>query len=983
MGEFQRSRSKVWWSNYVEADTEDDESQNRGWGGAGLVLSPSRGSSSSPSSSHKSQDSGFSDSEASTAPAGSTQNFKHSPLPSEEPAQTQEEGTSQQACECPQQKQNESVSQTKAETSASEETNSLQVKSPARKLKGQFFSPCACLGQTSQTDIPASTAINSEEQALNKVSGSPEKSTDFSSQLPVRILREKFLQDCMCLNQEPKRPLNSVGKSPVDKPNSPPRVQQQVCHKENQRTEIGSEKKELQDNQQENTRGQEEQSSPNRSQVPLSRSLPVPTLRTPQRVQNKSNKESPRASPRKLHNQSQCPSPRQVPSEGSNQQSPKQNNEHLNSSQCESLPREDSSDSQQLPKQNNGNSFQCNSRKPTPRRLSEGSSQHLTNENLNLSVQSQRSQACNTPLSNQSAGSDSIVRSERKLLSLELPERLGSPAHTSTPKPTTAAAATPSKLFVTPNRPLRCLGLGKKHGRPVNLLNNFKSGLQPEGADSERSPVQQWLGELAALYEPECMTTLQSKSLAVDLSHQVAVMAAAATETVKTLQESTKLISTEFAKLCQQLEYGKMEHIGPLVQSLIGLVTEFLHEHCKKGDEGGKDSQVDRKKLVEVCDRLRLTAAKQPPDKDQLTSEIAELGNKFTGIVDNILIQHISVLVGVLEEPSSDMALRSALSSLTTLGLEGPHLSRLVAQCSGVRALLAVCLESRSSTIRTAALRALATVCCVVEAIRQLEQAGGVEILSEILSEESRPEPEVSEAAAVLAQITAPWVEDNHNVQGLSEQLSPLVKSLTRLANGTASCETLLLSAAALANLTFMEPRTVWPLLEQGSAGKLLQAVKRRGPKVSVFLQEQAATLLANMAAVPESRPHLAEQRAVVALLCFLQIRHSPLQRAPEIAAAERVQQKSAIALSRLCSDPVVAAQVVELQGVNRLVRLCKEERERNHSDGVLVACLAALRKIAANCGTKVIEDLDAMELVEPRLLDSFLIYSSRQESYV
>jgi hypothetical protein len=45
----------------------------------------------------------------------------------------------------------------------------------------------------------------------------------------------------------------------------------------------------------------------------------------------------------------------------------------------------------------------------------------------------------------------------------------------------------------------------------------------------------------------------------------------------------------------------------------------------------------------------------------------------------------------------------------------------------------------------------------------------------------------------------------------------------------------------------------------------------------------------------------------------------------------------------RLCSDPTVATQVVELQGVNRLVRLFKEERERNHSDGVLVACLVCL----------------------------------------
>ena len=79
----------------------------------------------------------------------------------------------------------------------------------------------------------------------------------------------------------------------------------------------------------------------------------------------------------------------------------------------------------------------------------------------------------------------------------------------------------------------------------------YCSGLHAEGPSSERNPVQHWLGELAALYEPECMTTLQSKSLAVDLSHQVAMMAAAATNTVKILQEGTRLISTEFAKLCQ------------------------------------------------------------------------------------------------------------------------------------------------------------------------------------------------------------------------------------------------------------------------------------------------------------------------------------------------------------------------------------------------------------------------------------------------
>lgn len=47
----------------------------------------------------------------------------------------------------------------------------------------------------------------------------------------------------------------------------------------------------------------------------------------------------------------------------------------------------------------------------------------------------------------------------------------------------------------------------------------------------------------------------------------------------------------------------------------------------------------------------------------------------------------------------------------------------------------------------------------------------------------------------------------------------------------------------------------------------------------------------------------------------------------------------------RLCSDVEVSKQVVELEGVNRLIRLCKDERERNHSDGVLVACLVSIIK--------------------------------------
>ncbi|KAL0272723.1 UNVERIFIED_CONTAM: hypothetical protein PYX00_005585 [Menopon gallinae] len=527
------------------------------------------------------------------------------------------------------------------------------------------------------------------------------------------------------------------------------------------------------------------------------------------------------------------------------------------------------------------------------------------------------------------------------------------------------------------------------------------------------------------MYEAEIMTTLQSKSLATDLTRQVTNMAATTSETIRKLHQKTRIISAEFSRVFEHKNNKNYQQIAPLVQSLIGHVKEFVQDYVqnpeliphninnsenqrqentaedqkpeleemitdfRQEEPKTKEVVVNRRgkssgvgdEVIAACDDLQ--KASDSGEEKLAEEKLTVLGRKFTEVVDMILLTHVKALVHALEEPKTELALRTALSALMSLDLEGSVLSHLVARSEGVRALLAVCLEARATAVRVMALRALTVVCCVSETIRQFEQAGGLEIVSDILADEKRSEAELSEAVAVLAQITAPWIKDNHSFQSLSQFLGDLVKSLTRIVKDCKSSETLLLSAAALANLTFMEPRTVWPLVEYQTAKILLSAVRRQGPKVSVFIQEQAATVIANMASVPECRKHLAENRAVVALLCFLQIRHSPFQRVPEIAAAERVQQKSAIALSRLCSDSIVAKQVVELQGVVRLVRLCKEERERNHSDGVLVACLAALRKIVSNCGTEALEKLEALELVEPRLLDSFLLYSSKQESYV
>ncbi|XP_050431428.1 protein inscuteable homolog [Adelges cooleyi] len=547
-------------------------------------------------------------------------------------------------------------------------------------------------------------------------------------------------------------------------------------------------------------------------------------------------------------------------------------------------------------------------------------------------------------------------------------ERPATPEHTSTPKSTKGRCCTPR---------LHCKRQLLQLKKPKTQHNDSYARVNREN----EVPVGQWLNELRFRCEPECMTALQSKSIAPsEDACRLSTFICTDSEVVRELYQRTKIISDEFKKVYSDLNCCRQDSFGPSVLMLTTLLLDFVCDHENELSGQGQELCMD---LVDVTERLRIHANRRLGNRKIILNDVSALGQIFSELVDALLTKKVQHLIDILEEPSTDVELVKAMSSINSLGLDSVHLGSLVTKCNGIRALLTVCIEAASGTVRSAAMRTLAMVCCSADSVRQFEKAGGVEILADVLSSKNRLEKELADAVSVLAQITAPWIEDNHVVDGLTGHLHTVVSSLTCLIETTKSMETLLLSAAALANITIMETSAVWTILNMGTAGSLIEAVRKCGTRASVFLQEQTATLLANMAAVPETWPHMAENHAVVALLCFLQVRHSPLQRVPEILAAERLQHKTAIALSRLCSDVQVSKQVVELEGVNRLVRLCKEERERNHSDGVLVACLASLRKLAANCGKEVINQYDAAELVEPRLLDSFLLYSSKQESYV
>ncbi|XP_068240738.1 protein inscuteable homolog isoform X2 [Palaemon carinicauda] len=518
--------------------------------------------------------------------------------------------------------------------------------------------------------------------------------------------------------------------------------------------------------------------------------------------------------------------------------------------------------------------------------------------------------------------------------------------------------------------------------------------------------LQQWLKELHVLYEAECMNTLQSKSLpgeCIDMPNHSATRQA-----VRAIQRRAHTVSTEFARLCQRLEWLELSQVPALSESLVGHIQTFLRDYTTQWTAADPDlqpqSSLGRQSRViqQICDRLlevcsydrannnndlKNNASKYDQDPDgeitrQVVQVVTALGHAFTKLVDLMLSREIKVVIRAVEEPIGKSEAMSAVILMTTLGIDGGHICRLIAVLGGVRALLGLCLEPRLRCVRVDALRALATVCCMVEGIIELDRAGGIEVVAEILCDPTCPEEERSEAAGVLAQVTSPWVENNHKIITLYEHIDAIIVALTGLAGSTKTPEIFLLASAALANLTFLDGGCVEAMKSAGTARALLRAAKTN-LATSIFTKDQIATVLANLCGSRETAEDVVGHGGVAVLLNLLNTRPPPSHRLPEVTTAERVQQKAAIALSRLCVSRTVARCVVANGGAERLVRLCKDEHERNQSDAVLVACLAALRKMASSLGLEELREVDAAELVEPRLLDSFLIYSSRQESFV
>ncbi|KAJ8728850.1 hypothetical protein PYW07_006546 [Mythimna separata] len=539
-------------------------------------------------------------------------------------------------------------------------------------------------------------------------------------------------------------------------------------------------------------------------------------------------------------------------------------------------------------------------------------------------------------------------------------------------------------------------------------------------------PVQYWLCDLVGSCDNECMTTLQSKPLGAEMKALVSASSATITGNIKKVQTHGQIIVHQYSDVLRQIEDRKSseEQICLLVANInefvlahsITLNTKPPGETPERWDKIKKSLQLYLQKLIDVGEDVKVELNESHPEWSLVLKHLDTLIEIFLETTKAVLVQQMKTLVSIIEEPPSDMILKSTLTSIGHLAmLSDTTESSLHEKCTKImksitelpfvdcavpRALLTAIIESNKSSIKALSLRALATVCVTGEAVKQFEEGGGIEIISDILSDRSNPEPQMREAITVLTQITAPWLRGHYDLTQLHLYLNTIVDNITGILSRTDCCQLLLLCTACLVNLVrelelvkkeedvATSSDIVDVITRHRTVERLLEAVKRRGPNISVFLQEQTASLLASLSRIPRCMLLLSSVSAAsVALVCFARSTPAACARTAELRAQARLHCHAAEAIARLSVMPDVSHQIVQLEGVPLLTKLVRLQRTRppldTNPDQTLIHCLKALRTIYKNMPEAFDDEQDINDMIRPHLMESLMLFSAKKESYV
>ncbi|KAJ7411168.1 Protein inscuteable like protein [Willisornis vidua] len=353
---------------------------------------------------------------------------------------------------------------------------------------------------------------------------------------------------------------------------------------------------------------------------------------------------------------------------------------------------------------------------------------------------------------------------------------------------------------------------------------------------------------------------------------------------------------------------------------------------------GGLCSALDGR--FEIDDRLRMCIQTEDEEilksmKSCVNETLTTIAQYFGQLIELVLTHEAQNLLRQIELSDSVYVTESAISSLFSLTQEGAHLCQIIAKDmpAGNRAPYVPFAGGFSSSIKK--LISVIPEDNMMKAARQTYQltpiwksVDGILCLADILTDNSHSEATHAEAAAVIAQITSPHLTFTQHLSSFLENMEEIVTALVKLCQEASSGEVFLLASAALANITFFDTMACEILLQLNAMKILLAACSDK-----------------RLVDTPYSRDQISQQ---------YEVRYKLLQALIDIVTG-------------VCG--LLVFGIFDLE-------------ESQPAFLVILSCQAALRRLAV-MNPDGLEDSDFQQLVKPRLVDSFLLCTNMEESFV
>lgn len=374
--------------------------------------------------------------------------------------------------------------------------------------------------------------------------------------------------------------------------------------------------------------------------------------------------------------------------------------------------------------------------------------------------------------------------------------------------------------------------------------------------------VQFWFYEKRAEYDHEVLCTLQSKPIIAEAVKQKKPNTTVAINLINYLQKQAGDVQKNFSVIEHDLRHEEelvMDHflyfIDQVQSFAINLSLKQRHFFLRSAKEITVfQATVDS--LLETINDFHAYINCNEWTREVLLERVQMLKCYVVKILQTLYEKFVRIILRNLEQWEDESLICFAiLSQLVDLLKEESNarnddcgfvsLTNCFLKTDIVKYLMIICINKvKYPKIQILALRALAMICDNTEAIYQFERADGAWILKDMLVQSKRAdaagflkqEAITRETLSVLTQVTAPWHQLSHHIDGIRDNIESFVECITGIVNQTNCCQTLLLSIAALNNLTMVEPTAVYSMMSHNTIFALKRKMETCSTGSSIFI---------------------------------------------------------------------------------------------------------------------------------------------------